>query len=253
MSDPNAPSVPPGWYPDVEVPGGQRWWSGSDWTDHRTPPADAPAAPQYAQPQQYAQAQYSQPAQYGQPHYAQPQYAQPQYVQPQQYAPVALPEHAWPYVGQAAPPGVEVPLWAPLYGATMGQAWKRFWRKYVDFSGRASRSEYWYAALWVFILTFGSYIVMTVLFAVLGSVLVTSSDGAAAFGIISGVLGFLWLLAYIAIVLPMIALAVRRLHDAGYAGYYYFMGFIPFVGGILLLVYLVSESKPQGAIYDLPR
>src|SRR5690606_38408672 len=75
MSDPNAPVVPPGWYPDVEVPGGQRWWSGSDWTEHRTPPAQ----PQYAQ-SPYVQPPYAQPA-YAQPAYAQPAYAQPAYAQ----------------------------------------------------------------------------------------------------------------------------------------------------------------------------
>lgn len=240
MSDSNA-AVPPGWYPDVEVPGGQRWWSGSDWTDHRTPPAQPQAAPQYSQPQ-YAQPQYAPQQQYGVQPYAQPQ-----------YAPIALPEHAWPYVGQPAPPGVEVPLWAPLYNATMGQAWKRFWRKYLDFSGRASRSEYWFAALWAFILMFGSYVVMTVLMTVLGATLATNSDGAVAFSIILGVLGLLWLVGYIALALPLISVAVRRLHDAGYSGAYYFMGFIPLVGGILLLVYLLTESKPQGAVYDLPR
>lgn len=226
MSDPNTPVVPPGWYPDVEVPGGQRWWSGSSWTDHRTPPA---------------QAAYTQ------------QYVQPAYTTAPHYAPVAFPEHAWPYVGQAAPPGVEVPLWAPLYGATMGQAWKRFWRKYADFSGRASRSEYWFGALWVFLLTFGTYLVGAVLLAVLGSVLVMSREAATAFGLIAGLLGLLWFAAYLALLVPMISLAVRRLHDAGYSGYYYFMGLIPFVGGILLLVYLLTESKPQGAAYDLPR
>ena len=44
MSDPNQPSTPPGWYPDGQ--GGQRWWDGSQWTEHTQPPAgDAPADP----------------------------------------------------------------------------------------------------------------------------------------------------------------------------------------------------------------
>src|SRR5690606_31218895 len=123
MTDPSSPMVPAGWYPDHDVPGGQRWWSGIEWTEYRTPPA---AAPQYAAPQ----------------------YAAPQYAYAPAATPIALPADAWPYVGQAAPVGTAVPLWAPLYGATMGQAWTRFWRKYADFSGRASRSEYWLAYLW---------------------------------------------------------------------------------------------------------
>jgi uncharacterized membrane protein YhaH (DUF805 family) len=231
MTDPSSPTVPAGWYPDPDVPGGQRWWSGIEWTEYRTPPA---AAPQYAAPQ------------YAAPHYA--------------YAPaatqIALPPDAWPYVGQAAPAGTAVPLWAPLYGATMGQAWTRFWRKYADFSGRASRSEYWLAYLWFVIMIFGSYFAFALLFAVLGgigSAIDGSNGSSAALGIGAGVFGLLWLGAYIAAVIPMISVTVRRLHDAGYAGYYFFMGFIPLVGAILLLVYLVTESRPQGAVYDLPR
>lgn len=231
MTDSTTPTVPAGWYPDPEVPGGQRWWSGIEWTEYRTPPAAAP---------QYATSQYS----------------APQYAYAPAAAPVALPPDAWPYVGQPAPLGTVVPLWAPLYGATMGQAWNRFWRKYADFSGRASRSEFWFAYLWFFILMFGSYFVFAILFAVvasIGSAVDGSSGNGAAYGIGAGVIGLLWLAGFIAAMIPMISVAVRRLHDAGYPGYYYFMGFIPLVGGILLLVYFASESRPQGAVYDLPR
>jgi uncharacterized membrane protein YhaH (DUF805 family) len=227
VSDATTSAVPPGWYPDAEVPGGQRWWSGAEWTEYRTPP---PASSGYAAPQ-YSAAGYAPFA-----------------------SPVALPAHAWPYVGQPAPYGQEVPLWAPLYGATMGQAWTRFWRKYADFSGRASRSEFWFAYLWVVLLGFGSYFALAIVFGVLGAVISSSDSGAApAFGVGAGVVGLLWVLAYIAVIIPFIAVSVRRLHDAGYAGYYYFMGFIPLVGGILLLVYYATESRPQGAVYDLPR
>jgi len=238
MSDATTPQVPAGWYPDPDVPGGQRWWSGIEWTEYRTPPAAAqPATPRYAAAP-----------------YAAPQYAAPQYTYAPA-APITLPPDAWPYVGQAAPLGTEVPLWAPLYGATMGQAWTRFWKKYADFSGRASRSEFWFAYLWLVILLFGSYFVFAILLAVIGSIgsAIDGSSGGTAFGIGGGVVGLLWVGAYIAAIIPMISVTVRRLHDAGYSGAYYFMGFIPFVGGIILLVYLATESRPQGALYDLPR
>lgn len=218
MSDPNLSVAPPGWYPDVEVPGGQRWWSGAGWTEHRTLPQHAPA---------------------------------PYAVQPQQYAPIALPEDAWPYVGQAAPPWVEVPLWAPLYGATMGQAWKRLWRKYSDFSGRASRSEYWLASVLSAIMMFGTYRVGATLLAILG--MDGGREDPGTFAIIAIAIALVWFAVYVAMIVPLIAVTVRRLHDAGYSGYYYFLGLIPFVGGILMIVYLASESKPQGAVYDLPR
>ncbi len=137
----------------------------------------------------------------------------------------------------------------------MGQAWQRFWRKYADFTGRASRSEFWYAYLWVTMLTFGSYVLMLVLLGGLTAVIAAGSDSSAGavVGVVSGLIGFLWFAAYLAMIVPFIAVSVRRLHDAGYGGVYYLMGFIPFVGGILLLVYLATESRPQGAAYDVPR
>ena len=58
---------------------------------------------------------------------------------------------------QPAPPAQsgagETPLWAPLYGASLPQAFQRFFKKYADFSGRASRSEYWWWYLVSFLVT----------------------------------------------------------------------------------------------------
>ena len=65
MSDPNQPSVPPGWYADGQ--GGQRWWDGTQWTEHTRPqPPQAPPPAPPAPPQQYPI--YGGPQQpYGQP------------------------------------------------------------------------------------------------------------------------------------------------------------------------------------------
>ena len=79
------------------------------------------------------------------------------------------------------------------------------------------------------------------------------SSSYAGLGIGMGVLGLVLVAGYIAVMIPFIAVSVRRLHDAGYPGTYYFFGFIPFAGGILLLVYLATESRPAGLAYDLPR
>jgi uncharacterized membrane protein YhaH (DUF805 family) len=44
--------------------------------------------------------------------------------------------------------------------------------------------------------------------------------------------------------IPSIALGVRRLHDIGYSGWWLLIGFVPFVGGILLLVFALMDSQP---------
>jgi uncharacterized membrane protein YhaH (DUF805 family) len=73
----------------------------------------------------------------------------------------------------------------------------------------------------------------------------TSNPGA---GYIMGVVlvGF-WLLATI---IPSLALAVRRLHDVNLSGWMLLLGLIPFVGAIVLLVFTLLESKPQGQRFD---
>jgi hypothetical protein len=53
------------------------------------------------------------------------------------------------------------PLSAPVYGASLGVAFSRFWRKYATFSGRASRSEYWW---WVLIA-----VIVAVVFSIIGT------------------------------------------------------------------------------------
>jgi len=217
----NPPVQPPaGWYPDIQVAGGERWWDGARWTDYRrvaggaaVPAATTATATAYAAPQ-----------------------AAP--VQP---------------VYQPTRSGGPVPLSAPLYGATMGEAWHRFWKKYTDFTGRASRSEYWFSYLWAMILMFGSYLVLGVFMGIMAGLASNAGRGSGAgFGIVAGILGLLLLAAWVLVMIPLIAVGVRRLHDVGYPGTYYFFGLIPFAGGIILLVLLLTESRPSGAIYDRP-
>jgi uncharacterized Tic20 family protein len=53
--DPSQPSPAPGWYPDPSVPGGQRWWDGTRWTEHSSAPQPVPAAqPTVQQSRQWA-------------------------------------------------------------------------------------------------------------------------------------------------------------------------------------------------------
>jgi uncharacterized membrane protein YhaH (DUF805 family) len=88
--------------------------------------------------------------------------------------------------------------------------------KYVDFSGRASRSEYWWFALFVFL-------------------------GSSVLGIFSFWLNIIFLLATL---LPQLAAATRRLHDTGRSGWWQLIGFIPLIGWIVLIVFLCEKSGP---------
>ena len=109
-----------------------------------------------------------------------------------------------------------------------GDAIRSFFRNYAVFSGRARRSEYWFAAL--FIALIGTPI----------SVLDAIVNPGDEFGVFT-VLGLLWSLA---VFIPSLAIASRRLHDTDTSFGYYFMILIPLVGAILLLIKLAEDGTP---------
>ena len=145
----------------------------------------------------------------------------------------------------STPSTTEPPLHLPLYGATPVQAVKRFFQKYATFSGRASRSEYWWLTLALVVAAF----VLSLLALILGSATRTSSDpdqiGVA--GIPFLVLLFLLGLATI---VPSIALSVRRLHDANFSGLLFLLVLVPYLGSLILLVFAILPTNPIGARFD---
>ena len=104
-------------------------------------------------------------------------------------------------------------------------------KQYTKFSGRARRKEYWMFTLFSFIF---AIVVM-----ILDNVLGTTFD---LFGQSIGY-GWLYLIYCLAIFLPGLAVFVRRLHDIGKSGWYYFLGLIPLIGTIILLVWLCRDSE----------
>ena len=105
--------------------------------------------------------------------------------------------------------------------------------KYADFSGRARRSEYWYFALF--------NIIISILMAIVG-VLVGYLMGEDTGAIVT--LGLMTVYS-LALLIPSLALVIRRLHDSGKSGWMALLGFVPVVGGIILLVFLLLESEPN--------
>ncbi|MEV7392632.1 MULTISPECIES: DUF805 domain-containing protein [unclassified Streptomyces] len=95
-------------------------------------------------------------------------------------------------------------------------------KKYAVFSGRARRQEYWMFTLFNVII----YIALTVVGRIIGF----------------SALGLLYSLA---VLLPGLGVAVRRLHDTGRSGWAILVGIIPLVGWIIAIVWLASEGKPE--------
>ena len=154
-----------------------------------------------------------------------------------------------PPITPPVPSAGEPPLWAPYYGASLGVAFSRFWKKYATFSGRASRSEFWWWELIYFIYV----IILEIALVSTGAgVAVAASNGTVAFSPASYVvLAVVWITS-LGTLIPTLALAWRRLHDTNRSGGYYFLGFIPLVGGIILIVFFASASDPAGARFDQP-
>lgn len=109
-------------------------------------------------------------------------------------------------------------------------------KKYAVFNGRARRKEYWYFVLFNFLIA----LVLGFIDGILG--LVAEGSG---FGLLGG-------LYTLAVFIPSLAVAIRRLHDTGRSGWWLLISLIPLVGAIILLVFLVSDSQPGRNQYDSP-
>ena len=104
-------------------------------------------------------------------------------------------------------------------------------KRYADFSGRSRRLEYWMFNLGITILMVA---VVTCIVAVAVSNPRTDGDIPVAMMILIGLATIMWL----AIIVPSIAVQVRRFHDQDLSGWFVLLGFIPYVGGIVILVFM---------------
>jgi len=94
--------------------------------------------------------------------------------------------------------------------------------KYVNFEGRAGRSEFWWFFLFQVIV-------------------------AVVFGLVSDMLQGL---ASLLLLLPAISVGARRLHDIGKSGWFQLLGFIPIIGWLVLLYWFVQPSAPGSNMWD---
>jgi uncharacterized membrane protein YhaH (DUF805 family) len=123
---------------------------------------------------------------------------------------------------------------------TFQEAIQLFFSRYVDFQGRSRRSEYWWVALFN-VIVFG---VGTVLAMVLGGVNFETGEMGVAGYVIFGLLG----LYALGIILPSIALFIRRLHDINQTGWIYLglvlLGFVPLIGLLASIAQIVIACIP---------
>lgn len=102
---------------------------------------------------------------------------------------------------------------------------KSCFSQYVGFSGRARRSEFWYFTLFD--------VIVSAVLSTLGQV----TGQQTIFAVISGIFA-------LAILLPALAVSIRRLHDIGKSGWFVLLSLIPCVGSIILLIWHCKDSDP---------
>ena len=121
----------------------------------------------------------------------------------------------------------------------MIEAYKKFWKGYVDFEGRSTRSDYWFAYL-AHVLIFFAYYLLDAVFERM-----VSATGSMDVFTISVILLLIFFAYGIATVLPGLAITVRRLRDAGYNWPYIFIPLIPFVGIFIFIFLLCQPTKVE--------
>ena len=117
----------------------------------------------------------------------------------------------------------------------MINAYKNFFKGYVDFAGRSTRSDYW----WIWL---GNMILYIPFFLAYGNAISNPHDEGALIGL--GGTAILYMAIGLALLLPSLALMVRRLRDAGFHWALIFILFVP-LGSIVLLVLLAMPTKEE--------
>jgi len=97
-------------------------------------------------------------------------------------------------------------------------------RKYVDFEGRASRSEFWWFALFQLLV-----------------MIVASMLGKAIYTVV-----------VLALVLPSLGVSARRLHDIGKTAWYLLLHFLPIIGILVLIFFWVQPGENESNTYGVP-
>jgi uncharacterized membrane protein YhaH (DUF805 family) len=109
---------------------------------------------------------------------------------------------------------------------SFGDAISTCFSQYVTFTGRARRSEYWYFFLFILLVEVAAVVIGAVIhFSLLGTVV------------------------SLAVLLPHLAVAVRRLHDTGRSGWWVLVGIIPLIGTVMLIVFFATDATPAGDKY----
>ena len=135
----------------------------------------------------------------------------------------------------------------------MINAYKNFFKNYAELTGRSTRSDFWWVWLGNFILSIPFWIIYfytVFLSAVMASV--DDSVSEATFMVL-GLVVIIYAIFYLAILVPTLALSVRRLRDAGFHWAFIFLRFVPMGGIALLILHAMPTKETEVVNYSEPQ
>ena len=116
-------------------------------------------------------------------------------------------------------------------------------RKYADFTGRARRMEFW--LFWLLLI--GIQIVFSILIGLVAGPTAAVADPTDPFAVLNGpakALYGVFFLMMLALLIPSLAVSIRRLHDTNRTGWWLLLGIIPFLGALVLLIFYLLDGTP---------
>ena len=124
----------------------------------------------------------------------------------------------------------------------MINAYKNFFKGYAEFTGRSTRPDFWWVWLGNFILSIPFWVIYISIVYLSTAIDSVSNSASEATFMVFGLVAIIYAVFYLAILVPTIALSVRRLRDAGFHWAFIFLRFAP-MGGIALLILHAMPTK----------
>ena len=112
-------------------------------------------------------------------------------------------------------------------------------KKYADFKSRATRKEYWLFYITNIIIILAGYLLVTAM----GGF----RNGALPLPVV--LIGVALVAYSLIIIIPQVSVTVRRLHDTSRSGWWFLIAFVPYIGGFILLFFMILESTPGDNLY----
>ena len=135
----------------------------------------------------------------------------------------------------------------------MINAYKNFFKNYAEFTGRSTRPDFWWVWLGNLILSIPFWIIYFYI-VYLSTVMDSVSDSASeATFMVFGLVVIIYAIFYLAILVPTLALSVRRLRDAGFHWAFIFLRFAPMGGIALLILHAMPTKETEVVNYSEPQ